>query len=89
MFLGLNPSPLPSLEGSGKWFLLTYYLRGFEMEFVITINLDNAAFEEAGPEVARILRQLADDIENDNKTDRKLRDINGNTVGHTGLVKTD
>lgn len=56
------------------------------MKITITINTDNAAFEdESGSEVARILRELCNEIEgrdilgNDDGTN--LRDINGNRVG--------
>ena len=49
----------------------------------ITINMDNAAFEDfLGSELARILRDLADRIEDGDLADRiVLRDYNGNTVG--------
>lgn len=56
------------------------------MEATITVRMDNAAFDpDAGAELARILRDLADNI-----CDRvlfrvddadNLRDYNGNTVG--------
>lgn len=53
--------------------------------FTLTINTDNAAFEDkaVGFEVARILHALANDLEDcgpDHVT-KMLRDINGNTVG--------
>lgn len=53
------------------------------MNIRIIIETDNAAFEEAGAEVetARILRKLADCIENGGIGDFNLKDINGNTVG--------
>jgi len=53
----------------------------------ITINIENAAFEENGSsEVARILRKLADDYENDGfYIYEYLHDINGNVVGKTAL----
>lgn len=52
------------------------------MKATISINMDNAAFTEDGgrPELARILRKLADDVEN-GKAPVPLRDANGNTVG--------
>ena len=55
-------------------------------KLTITIeNLGNAAFEEdKNAEIARILRDLADKIENDN-IPVKLRDINGNTVGEVEI----
>lgn len=58
------------------------------MKLTITIQMDNAAFEDsnAGPEVARILRNLADDMDEGGSltspgAHATLRDINGNTVG--------
>lgn len=54
------------------------------MSITIKIDTDNAAFEDSpGYEVARILRQLADKI---NQFDGlagyiKLYDVNGNKVG--------
>lgn len=53
----------------------------------ITIDIDNAAFEDAGgTEVARILRKLATQYEHDGfYVFEKLRDINGNTVGKAEL----
>lgn len=58
------------------------------MKVSITIDCDNAGFEESpAGEVARILRKLADDMThyerlNGEMEDRRtLRDINGNTVG--------
>ncbi len=54
--------------------------------FTLTINLDNAAFEEAPDhEVARILKDAAHRIENgfypEHTGGMVLKDINGNTVG--------
>ncbi len=48
----------------------------------ITIKTGNAAFEgdNMNYEIARILRNLAEKIENDNMPS-KLMDINGNKVG--------
>lgn len=55
------------------------------MDITITINTDNAAFQDdAGIEVARILRQLAGNLElwqGKNEFSLGLRDINGNKVG--------
>ena len=52
--------------------------------FKLTIETDNAAFAyDAGPEIARILRKLADYTERgmvDNDT-INLRDYNGDKVG--------
>jgi len=56
------------------------------MEIKINIKMDNAAFEDSnGIELARILRRLADRVD---ETERKdgdgeyLFDKNGNRVGH-------
>ena len=52
------------------------------MTLTITITMDNAAFDpEPGPEVARILRKLADQLEDNVEKVSALRDINGNKVG--------
>lgn len=51
----------------------------------ITIGTGNAAFDSGnkGREIARILRELADKIEEyGDAYGATLRDINGNTVGH-------
>ncbi len=51
------------------------------MEFTLSINLENEAFSpDFSPEVARILRRVADQVEA-GITEGKTRDINGNTVG--------
>lgn len=50
----------------------------------ITIEMDNAAFEDVGPatELGRILRKLANDIEDGLLPESiKLYDYNGNKVG--------
>jgi len=63
--------------------------------FTLKIETANAAFDEMGEELARVLRELADQIElkpwrsSDYRDSRKgmtrdegtLRDVNGNTVG--------
>jgi len=49
----------------------------------IKISTANEAFDVPGPEIARILRRIADDVEElmiANEA-RKLFDANGNTVG--------
>lgn len=56
------------------------------MTVTITIQTDNAAFEDngIGAEVARILKEIAVEIHDDTNVDnwdRNLRDENGNTVG--------
>ena len=51
----------------------------------IRIKTDNQAFDQEGQEVARILRSLADRLENLDKLQEcqlPLRDLNGNTVGY-------
>ena len=51
----------------------------------IKINTENQAFDQEGQEVARILRGLADRLENLGKLQEcqlPLRDINGNNVGY-------
>ena len=50
--------------------------------FILKIDTENDAFEQEGQksEVIRILRKLADDIEN-GKEPSKVMDINGNTCG--------
>tara|TARA_R100001509_G_scaffold17005_1_gene8554 strand:+ start:521 stop:799 length:279 start_codon:yes stop_codon:yes gene_type:complete len=51
----------------------------------IKINTENQAFDQEGQEVARILRLLADRLENLDKLQEcqlPLRDLNGNTVGY-------
>ena len=58
------------------------------MNITITLNTDNAAFEDdPGAEVARILRRLANDLAlqcQDGTTN--LRDVNGNKVGICEIV---
>ena len=54
------------------------------MTITITIKMDNEAFGEyPGPELARILRKFADDVEAEavSLNNQRLWDINGNTVG--------
>lgn len=55
------------------------------MTFKVSIEMDNAAFEESsGVEVARILRSVADAIDEQDVLpgfEMNLRDINGNKVG--------
>lgn len=57
--------------------------------FTLTIKTDNAAFSEddGGPEteIARILRNVADELEAGVTTNKSLRDYNGNTVGEWRL----
>lgn len=54
--------------------------------YQVRIGLDDAAFEgDPRPEVARILRDLAERVERGNGAGH-LRDVNGNTVGACGIV---
>jgi hypothetical protein len=55
------------------------------MKATITINMDNAAFTEDGcdgyDELARILKRLANDLQDNGFRERVLMDTNGNFVG--------
>lgn len=61
------------------------------MPYTITIHTDGAAFDpDPGPEVARILIDLADRIAGPLALDaRTLRDYNGNTVGAAHQVERE
>jgi hypothetical protein len=51
------------------------------MEFTVTLTCDNDAFaDDLRGETARILRRLADSVENGYDAGN-LADVNGNTVG--------
>lgn len=56
--------------------------------FRILIDTDNAAFDPLGPEVARILRELADTVEpyEDFAAGIQLCDYNGNVVGRAQTI---
>jgi hypothetical protein len=56
------------------------------MEFSLAIDCDNAAFENPRAEIARILRELADDLEICEYSMFRLSDINGNNVGRAKLI---
>ena len=61
------------------------------MRFQVDIATNGAAFEgpgEPGGEVARILRDLADRVE-DGGNSFPLRDVNGNRVGSADYVTWD
>ena len=61
--------------------------KGCRMQITIKLTCDNAAFlPETQPEIARILRKLAEEIEAGGEPDT-IRDINGNVVG--GLTVSD
>ena len=60
----------------------------------ITIKMDNAAFDPEGPEVARILRKLANLLAREwdgrhigDGEQELLRDLNGNTVGEAKVTR--
>ena len=60
------------------------------MKLIITIKMDNAAFEDQGKEyeVSRILQRLAGDIATSAITEidgLSLRDLNGNTIGECAI----
>jgi hypothetical protein len=57
------------------------------MRFNIDMTCDNAAFDDPAPEVARILRKIASQLENwDGYTSyQTILDINGNDVGRWRL----
>ena len=62
------------------------------MKYYLKLYLENDAFAEgAGPEVARILRELAERVEGYSFTNAPtrfpVRDINGNRVGTHGYTK--
>lgn len=57
--------------------------------FTVTIDTDNAAFEDgAGIEVARILRDIAEQVEDARPENSTISvfDVNGNRVGGWKLV---
>jgi hypothetical protein len=57
------------------------------MELVITLQIDNAAFEpSAYREVARILREYGQRLLATENLGASLRDVNGNTVGHAFVL---
>lgn len=62
------------------------------LQFRLTVNCDNAAFEESPErEIARILRTTAARLEQNESFDtyQNLRDLNGNVVGTAGLKTVD
>lgn len=60
-----------------------------QKRFIANISLSNSAFEDPS-ELPRILRAMAEDIENNPEYDRfrNAKDINGNIVG-TYAIKPD
>ena len=63
------------------------------MHCKIEIEMDNAAFDPANLELARILREAARRAEtlqfNLVRDGFWLRDVNGNRVGHLEIIKED
>lgn len=59
-------------------------------KLIIELDLDNDAFQEWGgqAEVARILRDYADNAAEWGVGSRYLRDINGNTVGSATVSRS-
>lgn len=58
------------------------------MEFTLKINMDNAAFEDQGIELSRILHKLAKKTEDMIiEEGGKIMDINGNSVGEWFIVE--
>lgn len=49
--------------------------------FTLAIKTDNAAFEDRNAEVARILRDAAEKVEDFGLPESGLLDVNGNLVG--------
>lgn len=62
-------------------------IRSEIMTLKIEFGTDNAAFDNEGKEseIGRILREIAEDIENGSKS-HSIRDINGNPVGYYELT---
>jgi hypothetical protein len=58
------------------------------MNFKLSIDCDNDAFEDCNTELSRILRELADKLDN-GVTQAILRDYNGNTVGQAEFILTE
>ncbi len=57
----------------------------------VQITVDNAAFgesrEDRNSELARLLRELAQKLENGQGAGAQIRDINGQTVGAASLYR--
>jgi hypothetical protein len=52
------------------------------MNIIINLDTDNAAFDDDKySEIVRILRELANNLENGETYTKSLRDINGNVCG--------
>lgn len=63
------------------------------MKFNLYVNCDNAAFDSnPAPEVVRILREVAQQIEDAGEVPdmfKTIRDVNGNDVGRYALKPDD
>jgi len=58
------------------------------MKLIIKIDMDNAAFDDNGEEIARILQDLAERYTDAGQVDdERLQDINGNQVGTAKITK--
>lgn len=55
--------------------------------FKLDIELGNAAFEDYAGELSRILKELAEKLEQGSKEDGFVRDLNGNKVRHVQIHK--
>lgn len=55
------------------------------MRFKLDIVCENAAFDPPGPEIARLLKEAAEAVDN-GASSGVLRDINGNRVGKFSLT---
>lgn len=60
------------------------------LTFTVKFTTDNAAFDgpDYSQEVARILRQAVDAIEQSSQVTGQCRDINGNRIGYWSLEAT-
>ena len=62
------------------------------MELALKINIDNDAYNGSHAwktEVIRNLKQVIDQIADEDRTWGKIRDINGNTVGEWDIDNND
>lgn len=55
--------------------------------FELNIELENAAFEDDSSELSRILKELADKLDQGSTEPGSVRDINGNKVGTYKFTK--
>lgn len=60
------------------------------MRFTIDIECNNSAFDpDPWPELARILRDMAGQLEERHPDYMTLRDVNGNAVGNAAFTDSD